>query len=169
MMDKDLMRSEAAHYRMLAEQLKESFCDIDDETLNDTLEGVSDFPDIILEIVRSSLDDNALMDALKTRMDEMAARLSRFKERVERKRALACWAMGIGGIPRLEAEDVSVSLRAGLPKLLVADETKIPECYRIPQPAKLDRQSLVAALKRGEAVEGAALASGEPHIAVRTT
>jgi hypothetical protein len=154
---------------MLADQLKESFRDIDEETLTDTLEGLSDFPEIILGIVRSSLDDNALAEALKLRIDQMASRLARFKERIDRKRALACWAMGIGGIPRLDAEDLSVLLRQGLPRLLVADEVKIPECYRIPQPAKLDRQGLVAALKRGEVVDGATLTNGEPHIAVRTT
>ena len=54
MMDKEVLRNEGtAHHRLLADQLKESFGELDDETLKDTLQGISDLPDIIEEIVRS--------------------------------------------------------------------------------------------------------------------
>ena len=77
--------------------------------------------------------------------------------------------MGAAGLPRLQLPDFSVSLRAGLEKLSVEDEGKIDAAYFVPQPPKLDRSVLLAALKRGECVAGAALIQGEPHIAVRTT
>jgi hypothetical protein len=168
MMDKEVLRSEATHYRLLADQLRQDFTSLDDETLTDTLEGVSDLPDMIAEIVRSSLEDDALIVGLKTRLDDMNARLSRLKARLERKRELAAWAMGSAGIPRLDVADFSAFLRQGSVKLLVSDEKNLPPAYLIPQPPKVDRGSLLNALKRGEVVEGAMLSTGEPHIAVRT-
>jgi hypothetical protein len=168
MMDKEVLRSEAAHYRLLTDQLKQDFGDLDDETLKDTLEGLSDLPDLIEEIVRSSLEDDALITGLKTRLDDMNARLSRLKARLERKRELATWAMGSAGIPRLDVADFSAFLRQGSVKLVVSDEKQLPLAYLIPQPPKIDRGLLLNALKRGEAIDGAMLATGEPHIAVRT-
>lgn len=168
MMDKEVLRSEAAQYRALSDQLKAAFGDVDDETLKDTLEGLSELPEMIEEIVRSSLEDEALITGLKTRLDDMTARLSRFKVRQERKRELACWAMGSAGIPRLDVADFSVYLRRATLKLVVDDEKMVPAAFLIPQPPKIDRGLLMTALKRGESVEGAALTNGEPHIAVRT-
>ncbi len=168
-MDKDFLRSEAAHYRLLADQIKERFGEIDDETLQDTLQGMSDLPDMIEEIVRSGLEDEAFIVGLKTRMEAMSARLSRFKTRVERKRELATWAMGAAGIPRLDEADFTVFLRQGLQKLAVEDGAKLPEIYLVPQPAKVNRAHLFDALKAGTVVDGASLVFGDPHIAVRTT
>ena len=162
------MLAQAEHFQVLAEQLRTDYSGIDDETLADTLQGVSDLPEMIEEIVRSSLEDQSLVEALKLRLEEMNARLSRFKERLEKKRTLACWAMGTSGIDKLQAEDFSVGLREGSLRLEVVDEGKIPEAFLVPQPPKLDRLKLTAALKQGEVVEGAALVHGEPHITVRT-
>ena len=44
MLDKEILRDEAAHYRSLAAQLLESFGEIDDETLKDTLKASAIFP-----------------------------------------------------------------------------------------------------------------------------
>ena len=164
----DLLRTEIAHYQALAEQLRQDFADLDDETLADTLEGISDLPDLIQGLVRSSLADEGLIGALKTRLDDMAARRERLKTRFEKKRALVTWALGAAGIARLEAEDFSVCLRLGGPKLSVSDESRIPAGFFLAQPPKLDRAALALALKSGQPVPGATLVAGAPQIAVRT-
>ena len=168
MLDKEFLRNEAALYRAMADQLRQGFSDVDDDTLKDTLEGLSDLPQMIEEVVRSSLEDDALIVGLRSRLDDMNVRLSRFKARLERKREIAGWAMGLAGIPKLDVPDFSVSLRAGSIKLLVNDEKRLPEAYLIAQPPKVDRALLLNALKRGESVDGAELGTGDPHIAVRT-
>lgn len=168
MNDKELLRNEAAHYRLLADQLRQDYANLDDETLTDTLEGLSNLPDMIEEIVRSSLEDEALIVGLKFRIEAMTARSTRLKERYERKRGLTCWALGAAGLPRLNAVDFSVSLSPGQMRLLIADETKLPTTFLVPQPAKPDRSALSAALKRGESVDGAVLVAGDPYITVRT-
>jgi hypothetical protein len=168
MRDKEFLRNEAAHYRSLADQLRQDYEGLDDETLKDTLEGVSDLPQMIQEIVRSSLDDEALIVGLKSRIDAMLARTTRLKERYERKRRLSCWAMGSAGIGKLDAEDFSVSLSAGPLRLELREDAKLPEQFLLPQPPKPDKAAISAALKRGDVIEGAGLVAGDPFITVRT-
>jgi len=166
-MHTQLVQSEVSHYLILADQLKALYQDIDDETLQDTLEGISDLPDVIKALIRSSLDDEALIEALKHRVEDMQARLSRFKDRFERKRELASWAMASAEIGKIQTEDFTLSLRQGPPRLEVSDQDKVPPEYFVPQPAKLDRVSLIGALKRGDVIPGTVLVAGEMHVAVR--
>jgi hypothetical protein len=53
----------------------EELPDLDDETLQDTLEGISDLRQMLAEVVRSALDDEALASGLSTRLSDMKARL----------------------------------------------------------------------------------------------
>lgn len=64
---------------MLTDQHQERFADIDGEALGDTLQGLSDFPGKIAEIVRSGRDDEALIAGLKMRLDATGERPARFK------------------------------------------------------------------------------------------
>ncbi len=70
-------------------------------------------------------------------------------------------------VPGIETED-SVSLRPKPPPLVLVDEKEIPEDFWKPQPAKLDRQGLIAALKAGRDVPGATLGNSALTISVRT-
>ena len=168
MMSIEVLRLEAAHYRLLAEQLKSEYAAIDDDTLRDTMEGISELPQMIEELVRSALDDEALIAALKLRRDGMNERLARITERHEKKRSCAAWAMGSAGIPKMELADFGVSLCAGMQRLTIVDPAKIPDQYLLPQPPKPDRTAITTSLKDGIAVEGAALEIGNPFIAVRS-
>jgi hypothetical protein len=167
-MNTEVLRLEAAHYHLLQDQLKQDYANLDDETLADTLEGLSELPDMIEEIVRSSLDDEAMIAGLKLRADAMAERLCRLRERHQKKRQLAAWALGAAGLGNMKAPDFSVSLSEGAVRLEVSDESKLPALYLVPQPAKPDRASITAALKRGAAIEGALLVQGQPYISVST-
>ena len=123
---------------------------------------------MLAEVIRSALEDEALAAGLSTRLSDMKARLERFETRAKRKRELALKAMREAEIPKLVDADFTASLRQGAPALEVVDEDKIPAAYWKPQPPKLDRQGLLAALKAGTSIEGAVL--GPPHLqlSVRT-
>lgn len=168
MISQDILRMEAAHYQTLQEQLRNEYATIDEETLADTLEGISELPQMIEEIVRSSLEDEAMIEALKMRAEAIAARLARFKERHQKKRQLASWALGAAGLAKLKACDFTVSLCEGALRLEVSEESKLADVYFVPQPAKIDRAGIAAALKRGETVEGACFVQGQPYISVST-
>ena len=66
---------ETATYRTTRQQLLADFPDLDDETLHDTLEGITDLKQMLAEVVRSALDDEALAGGLSTRLSDMKARL----------------------------------------------------------------------------------------------
>ncbi len=166
-MHSELIRTEVSHYLILADQLKAQYAEIDDETLLDTMEGISDLPRLIQEVVRSSLEDESLIAALKGRVEDMKARLDRFQLRAEKKRGIARWAMGSAGLDRLQAEDFSVSLRHGTQRVEIVDETQIPRQFFVYQAPRVDRPALLCTLKRGETVAGTALVYGEPYISVR--
>jgi len=161
------LRIEVSTYLILAEQLKARFGELDEDTLTDTLEGISLLPDLIAQIVRSGLEDEVLVNALKQRLEEMQARLTRLKERHEKKRALAAWGMSQAEIPRIQAPDFSLSLRPGCQRLEICDETRVPPHFFVPMPPRLDRAGLSAVLKGGGTVEGAVLVQGDPTIQAR--
>ena len=163
----ELLRTEVSTYLILAEQLKARFGELDDDTLADTLEGISQLPELVTQIVRSGLEDEVLVNALKQRLDEMQARLARLKERHDKKRAMAAWAMSQADIPRIQAPDFSLSLRPGSQRLEICDETLVPAQFFVPQQPRLDRAGLSVILKGGETVAGAVLVQGEPTIQVR--
>ncbi len=167
-MNNELLRTEAAQYRALQIQLKEDYANLDDETLTDTLEGLSDLPQMIEEIVRSSVEDEAMIAGLKIRADAMAGRLSRLKERHQKKRQLAAWALGSAGMGRLKTVDFTVSLSEGAVRLEISDESKLSSDYLIPQPPKPNRAGITEALKQGRTVEGASLVQGQSYITVST-
>jgi len=159
---------EATRYQVLRDRLLAEIPDLDEETLADTLEGITDLREMLAELVRSALVDEALAGGLSTRLCDMKARLERLEARAEKKRRLVRQAMAEAEMKKLEEADFTASLRLGVPALEVVAEDKIPVAYWKPQPAKLDRQGLLAALKCGVIVDGVALAAPVLQLSVRT-
>ena len=141
---------------------------VDEETVLDTLEGITDLHEMIAAIIRSALVDEALHAGLRFRLDDMKQRLSRLEVRAEKKRQLALEAMSEVGFTKLEQPDFTASTRAGSPALIVIAEDKIPNTYWLPQPPKLDRQTILGELKRGAEIPGAQLSNPQPVLMVRT-
>ena len=161
-------KTELQLYRRLRELLLERLPEIDDETVRDTLEGITDLHEMIAAIVRSALVDEALQAGLRFRLDDMKQRMSRLEVRAEKKRQLALEAMSEVGFTKLEQPDFTASTRAGSPALIVIAEDKIPNTYWLPQPPKLDRQTILGELKRGAEIPGAQLSNPQPVLMVRT-
>ena len=162
------LTSELQYYQRVRERLLEHLPEADEETVRDTLEGITDLHEIIAAVIRSALVDEALQTGLRTRIEDMRRRLARLAERGFKKRQLALEAMKEAGLKKLEQPDFTASARAGSPPLIVVSQGVIPEDYWLPQPPKLDRQSLLAALKQGHQVPGAELGNPKPTLAVRT-
>jgi hypothetical protein len=155
-------------HQHLREQLQAEFPEADDETLRDTVEGLSRLPDVLAAILRSHLDDVAMIYALRERIGDMQERMARIEARSDRKRAVVATLMERADIKKLTEPDFTASLRPTPAPLMVIDEAKIPGEFWKPQPAKLDRRGLAAALGSGQAVAGAILGNGGVTLAVRT-
>jgi Gp157 protein len=167
-MDKLTLSIEASKFLWLKKQLTADFPDTDEETQADTLEGITDLREMIAAVIRSALVDEALQRGLRTHLEEMRRRFERLEERGAKKRQLALEAMCDVGLKKLEQPDFTASARAGIPPLLIVADDLIPERYWVPQPPKLDRQAVLADLKRGEVIPGAELGNPKPCLAVRT-
>ncbi len=160
--------AEVGNFKAAKALLLAELPDLDAETLADTLEGITDLREMIAEVIRSALDDEAFADGLSTRLSEMKARMERFETSAKRKRELALKAMSEASIPKLLVADFTAAIRQGAPTLEVVEEGKIPAVYWKPQLPKLDRQGLLAALKSGTEIEGVVLEPPRLHLSVRT-
>ncbi len=160
--------TELARYQLFRERLLADFPSADEETLRDTLEGITDLHEMIAAVIRSALVDEALHAGLRSRLDDMRERLSRLEFRAGKKRQLALEAMTEVGLTKLEQPDFTASARAGSPALVVIAEEMIPKAYWLPQPPKLDRQAILGELKRGIDIPGAQMSNLKPVLSVRT-
>ena len=159
---------ESSKYQQLKKRLLVDFPTVDEETVTDTLEGITNLHEMIAAVIRSALVDEALQAGLRFRVDEMKERLSRLELRAAKKRQLALEAMTEAGLSKLEQPDFTASARAGTPALVVIAQDRIPEAYWLPQPPKLDRQAILGELKRGLDIPGAQMSNPKPVLSVRT-
>ena len=163
-----LLNTELHHYGVLKERLVQEFPLLDDATIRDTLEGITDLHEMIAAVIRSALVDEALHAGLRLRIDDMRERLSRLELRASKKRQLALETMTEAGLSKLEQSDFTASARAGSPALVVIAEDKIPGSYWLPQPPKLNRQAILGELKRGIEIPGTQMSNPQPVLMVRT-
>ena len=158
----------AIAHRFVRDRLRAEDPQIDEQTLADTVEGLTDLHEIIAAIVRAALADEALATGLKSRAGEMEERLNRLQDRAAKRRQIVKEVMAELDIKKITAPDFTVSIRPGIPALLVLDEAAVPSIYWEPREPRLNRQGLLNDLKGGTEVDGVALSNPEPVLSVRT-
>jgi hypothetical protein len=156
------------HYRNIRDRIRAEEPQIDEQTLADTVDGLTDLHEIIAAIVRAALADEALATGLKGRIAEMQDRLERLQDCAAKRRQIAKDAMVELDLKKITAPDFTISVRPGIPALLVLDEAAVPSIYWEPREPRLNRQGLLNDLKGGAEVEGVALSNPEPVLSVRT-
>jgi hypothetical protein len=163
----DQLTFSAIHYIAIRERLQAADPTLDEQTLADTVEGLTDVHDILTAILRAALEDEAMATGLKVRIADMEDRLGRLQDRAAKRRQIVKEAMTELEIKKLQAPDFTASLRPGFPSLVVLNENDIPSIYWEPRDPKLDRATLIADLKQGRDVGGASLSNPEPVLSVR--
>jgi Siphovirus Gp157 len=156
------------HYSTIRERIRTEDPQIDEQTLADTVEGLTDMHEILAAIIRSALTDEALAAGLKGRIGEMQERFDRLQETAAKRRQIAKDVMIELDLKKITAPDFTVSIRPGTPALLVLDEAAVPSIYWEPREPRLNRQELLSELKEGAEIEGVALSNPEPVLSVRT-
>jgi hypothetical protein len=158
----------AAAHKAIRERLLAEEPDLDEETLADTLEGLTNLHDIVAALIRSALRDESFAEGLRGRIDEMHRRLERLQDRASKRRQIARDVMIDTEIKKITAPDFTISIRPGSASLMVIDETAIPAKYWEAREPKLNRQALLAELKCGNSISGVQLSNPEPILSVRT-
>jgi hypothetical protein len=154
-------------YQVIRDRILSLEADVDEQTLADTLEGLTDLNEVLAAIVRSALLDEAMAEGLKGHIAVLQERLRRLNERAAARRQVARDAMVEVDIRKIAAPDFTLSVRPGSPSLVVVDEGAVPAPYWEPREPRLDRLSLLNDLKRGVPVGGVALSNPEPVLSVR--
>ena len=164
----EILEFAAITYRTIRDRILAEDPKIDEQTLADTVEGLTDLHEIVGAIVRAALADEALATGLKGRIAEMQDRLDRLQECAAKRRQIAKDVMIELDIKKITAPDFTVSIRSGMPALLVLDEAAVPSIYWQPRDPRLDRQGLLNDLKEGADIKGVSLSNPEPVLSVRT-
>ena len=158
----------AFHYRALRDRIRTQDPQIDEQTLADTVEGLTDLHEILQAVIRAALADEALARGLKCRISDMQGRLDRLEDRASKRRQIAKDVMAELDLKKITAPDFSASLRPGIPALVVLNEDAVPKTYWEPGEPRLRRQVLASDLKEGAEIAGATLSNPEPVLSVRT-
>ena len=164
----DELTFERTRFTQLRRRLIELYPELDEQTLNDTLEGATNFKEALASLIRSALDDECLANALRDRMTDMRTRLSRHEARAASKRQVVVENMEAADIRKLTEPDFTASTRVGPPSVVIDNEHELPIDYLLPQPPKPDKRAILEALTRGAMVPGATLAQPKLSLSVRS-
>jgi hypothetical protein len=155
----DQLTFAATTYRAIRDRIRAQDPRIDEQTLADTVEGLTDLHEIITATIRAALSDEALATGLKCRISDMQGRLDRLQDRAAKRRQIARDVMVELDLKKLIAPDFTASIREGTPSLMVIDEAAVPKIYG---------EVLTHDFKQGEDIAGVALSNPEPILIVRT-
>jgi len=158
----------ATTYHAIRDHIRAQDPQIDEQTLADTVEGLTDLHEILAAIVRAALADEAMATGLKCRISDMQGRLDRLQDRAAKRRQIAKDVMVELDLKKLNAPDFTAAIREGTPSLMVINEDAVPSIYWQPSEPRLNRQELAYELKQGAEIAGVTLSDPEPVLSVRT-
>ena len=163
----DQLTLATTNYRSICDRIRAQDPQTDEQTLVDTVEGLTDLHEIVTAIIRAALSDEALVLGLKCRISDMQGRLDRLQDRASKRRQIARDVMIELDLKKLNAPDFTASIREGIPSLMVINEDAVPSIYWQPSEPRLNRQELAYELKQGAEIAGVALSNPEPVLSVR--
>jgi hypothetical protein len=140
----------------------------DKETIADTFEGETTLDAALDAAFRSIDEDQIIVDGIKARQAELAARKDRAEKRIDLTRALIEQTLIEVGVPKIMLPIGTASLRSNKPKVIIDEEDKIPAVYqgvplwKRPDPVVDNAALKTALLERFAKIEAArAEATGE--------
>jgi hypothetical protein len=155
------IHNELTLFKALRERLLTIYGDdLDEQTLLDTLEGETDLIEALKALYRDVREDEGRVNEAKTVKSEIDARKKRLEDRIDRKKNILAETMSEAGLKKIEAGDFTLSLRNGTAKVVVTDESQLPEIYKvIKEVVSPDKAAIKAAIEANETVPGAHLSN----------
>ena len=143
--------------------------EIDQQTLNDTMEGVEmafDEKAKAIGMVFRNMDGD--IAALDTEIARLADRKKVIKNREASLKEYLKHNMQATGISKIEHPLFAIVLAKGRDVVEITDEESLPdEFVTVRTVVAADKRALLAALKKGDVVEGARLVKSEPSLRIK--
>lgn len=139
----------------------------DELALTDTLDGCTDAGDFVAFWARKAREDEATVEALRSIIDDMWTRSQRLSSRAAKQRTLAMALMDAIGEKKIVRPDITVAISPGRPKVIISDETALPEAY-VRTKREPNKVAILEALEQGKSVPGATLSNRTPTLTIRT-
>lgn len=129
--------------------------EIDEQTFNDTLEsiGADEKINSYCEIINQFKAD---MKSLKDEINRLTERKNNCENAIERMKSALDEFMKASGKTKEKTDKFTIFYR-DTQSVNILDENKLPDEYLTPQPPKIDKKAISAAIKGGEKVAGAEL------------
>lgn len=133
--------------------------EIDEQVFSDTLEaiGVEEKIESYCHVIKELQGD---LQKYKSEIDRLTARKSTLENGVERMKKSLMTFLKATGQEKVKAGTFSVSIGKS-DQTNILDESLIPAEYRTPQPDKIEKTPIKAAIKSGVVVPGAELIINE--------
>jgi transcriptional regulator of heat shock response len=143
-------------------QVLEMAEDMEMEVLKDTLESIQDAiedkAENLAKLIRCLEADAKI---LKEEESRLADRRKSFENRIASCKEYLQNQMEVAGLDKVKRPTVTVSIQSNPPSVEVIDESLIPSEYMVPQPSKIDKKSILTALKDGLVIEGCTMKQGK--------
>ena len=117
------------------------------QLLADSIEGETQFFEVVDRILVEIADDEALVAAIDAQVSDLKARKERFTKRAETRRAVLEQAFVTVNLPKIERPLATLFLSKRAPKVVIETESEIPARYWKPADPTLDRKQLADELK----------------------
>lgn len=161
-LDPNIIRQQIANLLTTCPELAE-----DDVLRADMVEAETDAHTFLSIITRKIGETKALSDGANGYAAELLERCGRLDRRVESLRKFIFQIMEAAALKSAELPEATLSIRAGQQKVLITDETQIPDAlFKIKR--EPDKTAIKEKLKSGEIVAGAQLSNAEPSLSIRT-
>ena len=144
--------------------------DIPVEQIQDTLDMIEgDFNDKAVNIVKlvKSLD-KTMIDPIDDEIKRLQERKKVIINRQESLREYLRYNMVQSGIKKIECPLFNITLRKGLQKVSIDDESKVPDdLINVKTTITADKKEILKRLKAGEEIPGASMINGEETLMIR--
>lgn len=136
--------------------------EIDEQTLADTMESLnSDMAEKADGYGAYIADLNAEIEGCKVQIERLTANKKRAESTIKRLKNNLYEAMQATGQKKIKGALFVARIQKNPASAHILDEKSIPQEYLIPQDPKVDKKSIVAAIKSGKEIMGAELVQTE--------
>jgi hypothetical protein len=137
----------------------------DDVLRQDMIEGETNALELIDKLIEVEAETRSLEGGLEELIKKLDDRAVRFAKRRTALRKYIMQIMEAANLKKVERPAATVSIAAGRPKVVIIDESQIPDAYwRIKR--EPDKEAIGTTLKALRDVPGATLSNPEPQLRI---